>query len=339
MNLVADRLASAVGAAHVQQPDGERAVVRPGSAAEIVDVLRIGRELELPVGPALASGVVLDLSRMHNILHLDETSLLVSAQAGVTAEALEAQLGERGLTLGPLPPTSRGRTLGALLGAPRPSEATPRSGRFTTTCAGLVGLLADGAEISTRVAPRKATGPDFMHTFIGARATLGIITAATLRVHRRGELHQEAAWSLGSLEAALGAARELLVRGARPADLAVTAAPPTLSLVAEGPAALAEAERELANRVAGAAGGRPIPHSPPPLYKTPPWERAIAMAELDRASLPSSPSLRVVGWHVFGAALVDPERAAAPAPRPHALAVALKRRMDPDGRLAAWPGA
>jgi hypothetical protein len=63
------------------------------------------------------------------------------------------------------------------------------------------------------------------------------------------------------------------------------------------------------------------------------------MAELGATKLPASPSLRVVGWHAFGAALVDPERAAAPAPGPHALYVALKRRMDPDGRLAAWPGA
>src|SRR5690242_18050314 len=97
--------------------------------------------------------------RMHNILHLDETSLLVTAQAGVTFQALEEELAARGLTLGPLPAWARGRTLGALLAAPRPSEAAPRIGRFTRACAGVQGLLPDGTEIATRVAPRKATGP------------------------------------------------------------------------------------------------------------------------------------------------------------------------------------
>ena len=72
MNLAADRLASAVGVAHVVAGGDEgRVGVRPGSAAEIVDVLRVGRELGLPVGPGLAAGVSLDLSRMQSILHLD----------------------------------------------------------------------------------------------------------------------------------------------------------------------------------------------------------------------------------------------------------------------------
>src|SRR5205085_1453122 len=111
---------------------------------------------------------------------------------------------------------------------------------------------------------------------------------------------------------------------------------PTLAIAVEGPAALVEAERELASRVAGAAGGRPIPHTPPPLMTTTPWERAVPMAELGGA-LAASPSLRLIGWHVFGAALVDPSRPAAPAGKPHPLFAALKQRMDPDGRLAAWP--
>ncbi|HEX8951272.1 MAG TPA: FAD-binding protein, partial [Polyangia bacterium] len=120
----ADRLAHAVGAAHVSAQAG-RAVVRPGAPAELCDVVRIAGEVGARVGVGASAGnhggIDVDLSRMCNVLDLDETSLLVSVQAGITVEALERQLAERGLGLGALPPWSRARTLGALLAAPRPS--------------------------------------------------------------------------------------------------------------------------------------------------------------------------------------------------------------------------
>jgi FAD/FMN-containing dehydrogenase len=335
-----DRLVSAVGAPHVQL-DGETVRVRPGSAGEVGDVLRVAREVGGSLAIGAAAPIDVDLGRMHSVLDLDEASLLVTVQAGLTLEALEALLAERGLTAGALPQISRARTIGAMLSAPRPSEATPRVGQFVAACAGLTALLADGTEITTRVAPRKATGPDLMHVLLGARGTLGIITAATLRVERRGELHEEAAWALPSLEDALACARTLIVRGGRPADLAVAASPaPTLSLVADGSAPLVRAEHALAHLIAGERGGRPVPHTPPPLVTAPPYERFVPMervAQIDAAP-PPSPWLRAIGWHSAGAAFVDPERSDGAVPPLHPIVAALKRRLDPDQHLPPWPG-
>src|SRR5690348_1829303 len=107
----AERLAHAVGVANVDG-DGGRVRVRPGAPAEIADVVRIAGEIgaviavgENRAGDGVGAGerIVLDLGRMSSVLDLDETSLLVSAQAGVTFEALESLLAERSLTLGPLP--------------------------------------------------------------------------------------------------------------------------------------------------------------------------------------------------------------------------------------------
>ncbi len=337
VEIIYERMHGAVGALHTNL-DVERCrlEVRPGSASEIVDVLRIAREASLPVGMRAQRGVALDLQRMCNVLHLDETSLLVQVQAGVTAAELEQMLQERGLTLGPLPAFSRARTIGALLAAPRPSEASPRIGRFTNACAGISALLADGTELSTRIAPRKATGPDLMHALVGARGTLGLITAATLRLQRRGETQHDAAFRLPSIEAALKATRALLQRGARPLELTVAAEPPVLSAIFDGTPQLAAAERELAERLAVELGGEPIPFAPPAPLTRAPHERFVPMDRIE-AAIPSAGGC-VIGWHVMGAAVADAARAAEKPPAPSPIVDALKRRMDPDNRFPSWPG-
>lgn len=335
LDLLEERLRHAVGAAHVSGEAG-RVVVRPGSAAEIVDIVRVARELSAPLGVGARRGVALDLDRMHSVLHLDETSLLVSAQAGLTAAGLEAQLARRGLTLGPLPAWSRERTIGALLAAPRPSEASPRLGRVTALCAGVIGVLSDGTEVATRVAPRKATGPDLMHALVGARGTLGLITSATLRVCRRGESRLEAAFRLPTVEAALTAARALLVAGGRPLDLQVACAPATLTVTVDGTPAHAEAEQALAARIAAEHGGVPTPALPPPAWTRAPHERFVPIERIEAAA--PTTSGRVIGWHLYGATCADPERAPEGPRAASPLLAALKRRLDPDERLPAWPG-
>jgi FAD/FMN-containing dehydrogenase len=327
-----ERLASAVGAQHASQDNG-RTRARPASAAEIADVMRVAREAGVTVGVGVAP-LALDLSRMRNILHLDETSLLVAAQAGMTAQALDDQLHERGLHLPALPPISRTRTIGALLSAPRASESSPPWGRFSASCAGITAVLADGTEVSTRVAPRKATGPDLMYALVGSRGTIGVITAATLRVMRRGELREEASWAFPSLREALVTARAILVRGGRPFDLQIAST--VLSVAIEGPRALVEAERELCNRIALEHGARPVPFTPPPLMTAPPEEKSFPLESLPETATDSA---RVVGWHTGGAAIVDPARSPGPTPPSHPLHASLKRRLDPSTRLPPWPGA
>jgi FAD/FMN-containing dehydrogenase len=340
VEIYADRLAHAVGAQHVSVA-GERVVVRPGAPAELADVVRIAAEVHAVVGVGVAVGLDLDLARMCNVLHLDETSLLCAVQVGIGVEKLETMLSERGLTLGPLPATSRARTLGALLAAPRPSEATPRLGRFSNACAGIAAILPDGIEISTRVAPRKATGPDLMHAIVGARGTLGLITSATLRLQRRHETRLDAAWALPSLAKGLEMGRALIVRGARPLDLTVTGAG-VVQLSLDGPPRMVEAERALATELARAHGGDAVPHTPPPRALVPPYEKPVALEDIDKQLLAptlTGEALRVVGWHAGGAALVDLGRAPLPPSPPPPLVAALKKRMDPDGRFPSWPGA
>jgi FAD/FMN-containing dehydrogenase len=331
-----DRLRHVLGVAYVE-PQYERVVVRPGSTVEIEDVLRIAREVEANVGVGVLRGIALELKRMHSVLHLDETSLLVHVQTGITMRALGDFLAARGLTYGPLPPPSLDRSLGALLSAPRASEAAPQRGRFVASCVALSAVLSDGSEVHTRVAPRKATGPDLMHAFIGTHGTIGIMTTTTLRVQRRQECQIDAAFRLPSVRAAIKASRALLVAGGRPTDLQVTG-DGTLWLHIHGPEPLAHAERALAEEIARLHQGTPCPATPPPLYRAPCHERAVSLDELERVNVTHKvrEKMRISGWHVAGAAVLQLDRAPT-VPTAPPLLTALKRRLDPDGRLPAWP--
>jgi FAD/FMN-containing dehydrogenase len=282
-----ESLEKVVGAANVEARD-RGFVVRPTAATEISQLAKLGT---VRVG---GGDFALDLSRMNNVLHLDETSLLVTAQTGITLGALEAELGHRGLTLGVLPEASLGRTLGAALAAPRPSEASPRAGRLIGAVVSLSGVLPDGTEIVTRTAPRKAVGPDLMYALLGARGATGIITDATLRVLRRGEQRAQASWRFPQASAALSVARRLLINGARPADLVVVAAPPTLTLAFEGPPAVVEGERAEAHRLSLAASGSAVPFSPPPAA-------SAEAAHVGFDALVDGPT-QWTGWSLFGCA-------------------------------------
>jgi FAD/FMN-containing dehydrogenase len=143
------RLAEIVGAAQVTQAPRDLAAVgipvdrqagppawlaRPGSAAEIAHVVRLADEagaVLVPVGTATrrprTAGdrprIVLDLKRLSHVVGLDETSLTVHAQAGITGLALEQLLLPRGLTLGDFPPAVLRSTLGGMLAVRTPGKS------------------------------------------------------------------------------------------------------------------------------------------------------------------------------------------------------------------------
>ncbi|HEX8952973.1 MAG TPA: hypothetical protein VF945_14055, partial [Polyangia bacterium] len=159
------------------------------------------------------------------------------------------------------------------------------------------------------------------------------------RVERRQEVRQSAAFKLPTLAAGLTAARALLVRGGRPVELAVAAAG-TMSLHADGPEPLTAAEIALAERVAGEHRGEPLPHTPPPRIVARPYERAVPLESIDReVAAPAlvGDAVRVVGWHVGGACVIDTGRAPAPPPPPPPFYEPLKKRLDPHDRFVAWP--
>jgi alkyldihydroxyacetonephosphate synthase len=353
---LADKMREVVGAPHVEE--GEGLAVRPGAALEAADVVRQARRARVPVQiGARGGGVALDLARLVEVLHIDETSLLVHVQAGIALAALEERLSAHGLTLGPLSPASLGRTLGAALAAPRPSEATPR-GRLSDLCGAIDAVLGDGTLVHTRLAPRRATGPDLAHAVLGAAGRGGIIVGAWLRCYRKAPARRQAGWVVPSGEAAVAAGRELLARDARPADLALVdgalagevigagaVLPGEALLVArfDGVREVVDAELELASQLAGKAGGRPIA---PPLAAS--WfagrparwggERPVASGELAGAWAARGPRAELCGWLAEGAALVTDVPIEPAADPLDSLFAALHASLDPASVLGNGDG-
>jgi alkyldihydroxyacetonephosphate synthase len=261
-------------------------LVRPGAAAEIAEVMRLAstrgaqvvpvgtasrRRGERRLGPPL---IVIDMKRMHHVLHLDEMSLVVHAQAGLTGLALEELLLPRGLSLGDFPPAAMRSTLGGMLAVRTPGKATPRHGFLEDAVLGLSAVLSDGRTIHTRVAPRRATGPDLARALLGSEGTLGVIASVVLRIHRRAETRVLDAWRAPSVAGAVDAVYAAFRQDVRPgavrvydhaeaqAHLGANACDEGEAVIvaaSAGSSALVQVERKILAEAVIGAGGAPLP--------------------------------------------------------------------------------
>src|SRR5262249_9924035 len=184
---------------------------------------------------------VVDVKRLTHVLFLDETSLVAQVQAGLTGLGLEELLLPRGLTLGDFPPAALRSTIGGMLSVRTPRKASPRHRPVEEAVRGVSAVLADGRTVHTRVAPRRATGPDLARLILGAEGTLGVVTGATLRIHRRAEARLLDAARFPSLALACEAVFAALRLDARPAAVRVFDAAEARAHLGAGVAAKREA--------------------------------------------------------------------------------------------------
>ena len=207
-------------------------VARPGSAGEVAAVLRTCSEAGVPVTPfagasgvcggsiPLHGGVSLDLTGLDGIVAIDRHSLLVEVRAGMFGPDLETALRSEGFTLGHWPQSIDLSTVGGWLACRGAGQYSTRYGKIEDMVAGLEVVLADGRTIRTGgTAPRAATGPDLTQIFVGSEGTLGVITAAWLRIHPAPPAERRAAFSFADFDGGLEACRRILRCGATPAVL------------------------------------------------------------------------------------------------------------------------
>lgn len=173
------------------------AVVRPKDAAEVAFVLALCNEANVRVVPQGGNtglvgggvpygGLVLSLARLDAIREVDATNSTITVEAGVTLARIQ-EAAEAADRLFPLSLASEGTCqIGGNLATNAGGTGVLRYGNTRDLVLGLEVVLADGRIWNGMKRLRKDnTGYDLKHLFVGSEGTLGVITAAVLKLYPR----------------------------------------------------------------------------------------------------------------------------------------------------------
>jgi FAD/FMN-containing dehydrogenase len=250
MNALIEQLRQVVGSAHVlthedpgadlsawendwrQRAQGTAlAVVRPGSTAEVAATVKACAAASISIVPqggntGLVVGsvpdgtgrqVVLSLGRMKAMRELDRANLTLTVEAGCVLQAVQQMATDAGL-LFPLSLAAEGSCcIGGNLATNAGGTQVLRYGNARDLCLGLEVVTAQGDIWNGLSGLRKDnTGYDLRDLFIGSEGTLGVITAATLKLFPQPAARLTAWAAVPSVEAAvalLGLAQQRLAAG------------------------------------------------------------------------------------------------------------------------------
>ncbi|NML14594.1 FAD-binding oxidoreductase [Azohydromonas caseinilytica] len=207
------------------------AVARPADTAQVAAVLRLCAQHGVTVVPqggntGLVVGsvpddtgrqLVLSLRRMNRVRSFDTANLTLTVDAGCVLQAVQEAAGAQGL-LFPLSLAAEGSaTIGGNLASNAGGTQVLRYGNARELCLGLEVVTAQGEVWDGLSGLRKDnTGYDLRDLFIGSEGTLGVITAATLKLFPQPAAVTTAMAACASLEqsvALLKAARARLGAG------------------------------------------------------------------------------------------------------------------------------
>jgi FAD/FMN-containing dehydrogenase len=194
------------------------AVVRPATTEQVAAVVRACAAAGTPIVPqggntglvvggtpdASGTQVVMSLQRMHTVRAIDTANLTLTVEAGCVLQSVQEAAREAGF-LFPLSLAAEGScTIGGNLATNAGGTQVLRYGNARDLCLGLEVVTAQGEIWNGLSGLRKDnTGYDLRDLFIGSEGTLGIITAATLKLYPQPAATLTAWAAVPSMEAAV----------------------------------------------------------------------------------------------------------------------------------------
>jgi alkyldihydroxyacetonephosphate synthase len=217
-------------------------VVRPDDEDEVAAVLRVALDADavlIPFGggtnisgsleaPESETRTVIsvDTGLMDRVLEIDEESRLARVQAGVLGPRLEEQLNTRGWTVGHFPDSFTHSTLGGWIATRSSGMQSDKYGDVADLTRA-VRVVTPSGILATRPVPHTSTGPSVREMVLGSEGRLGIITEATVHVHRVPERRTILGYLFPSWPEALAAMREIAESEASPSVTRVSDAAET----------------------------------------------------------------------------------------------------------------
>lgn len=207
-----------------QGPESPDAVIFPLNTDEVASIVSrcadarvpvipfgIGTSLEGQIQP-VRRGICIDMSRMDRVIAVNAEDLDCHVEAGVTREALNHTVRDRGLFF-PLDPGANA-SLGGMAATRASGTNAVRYGTMRDVALGLTVVTPDGCIIRTGGRARKsAAGYDLTRLYVGSEGTLGIITELKLRLFGLPETIASAACSFQTLHGAVSAVTTMLQLG------------------------------------------------------------------------------------------------------------------------------
>ncbi|HJT18450.1 MAG TPA: FAD-linked oxidase C-terminal domain-containing protein [Thermoanaerobaculia bacterium] len=174
-------------------------VVLPACTEEVVAVVRLARELAMPIvprgsGTGLSGGalpvpgcIVLGLSRMKHIIEIDYDNQLIRVQPGVINLEITKRIAPRGYYYAPDPSSQQVCTIGGNVAENSGGAHCLKYGFTTNHVLGAKLVLDDGSVVDVGGAVLDAPGYDLRGAVVGSEGTLCIVTEVTLRILRKPE--------------------------------------------------------------------------------------------------------------------------------------------------------
>ncbi|MDQ5896249.1 MAG: hypothetical protein QG612_335 [Pseudomonadota bacterium] len=196
-------------------PGRALAVARPGTTEEVAQVMRLCAKHRVAVVPqggntglvgasvpdASGTQLLLSLRRLERVRALDAANLTMTVEAGCVLQAAQQAAEAEGLWL-PLSLASEGScTIGGNLATNAGGTQVLRHGNARELCLGLEVVTPAGEIWDGLSGLRKDnTGYDLRHVYIGSEGTLGVITAAVMKLQPQPAATRTALAACDSLE-------------------------------------------------------------------------------------------------------------------------------------------